>query len=495
MKERKMLAVDYGASSGRVMMGSFSGEKLSVKELHRFPNIPVTLDTEHGRTMYWDFLRLFHEMKQGILRSLTEGGAESIGVDTWGVDYGLLDRNGRLLSNPVHYRDRRTAGMLEKALKKIDKKEFYQLTGNQFMEINTVFQLMAEQEAEENALERAEHMLLMPDLFQYYLSGEKAAEYTIASTTQMLDIRRRKWADKITDSLGIPGRLLPSIVLPGTRLGTLRPSLEEELGVKNLTVIAVAGHDTQSAMAAVPQMEDDFIFLSCGTWSLFGTELDGPVITEESFTGNITNEGGCGGKVSFLKNIIGLWLIQESRRQWSKEGKEYSFGELEQMALETEPFQSLIDPDREEFLPEGNIPERIRNYCRRTGQKVPETAGEVVRCIDESLALTYQNTLEEISRCTGKTYRAIHLIGGGAQSALLCQMTADACGIPVYAGPVEATVYGNLMMQLLALGEVKDLKEARDILKASVNVKVYEPHDTQQWREWAQRRKENGIKS
>ena len=363
------------------------------------------------------------------------------------------------------------------------------------MEINTVFQLMAEQEAEENALERAEHMLLMPDLFQYYLSGEKAAEYTIASTTQMLDIRRRKWADKITDSLGIPGRLLPSIVLPGTRLGTLRPSLEEELGVKNLTVIAVAGHDTQSAMAAVPQMEDDFIFLSCGTWSLFGTELDGPVITEESFTGNITNEGGCGGKVSFLKNIIGLWLIQESRRQWSKEGKEYSFGELEQMALETEPFQSLIDPDREEFLPEGNIPEKIRNYCRRTGQKVPETAGEVVRCIDESLALTYQNTLEEISRCTGKTYRSIHLIGGGAQSALLCQMTADACGIPVYAGPVEATVYGNLMMQLLALGEVKDLKEARDILKASVNVKVYEPHDTQQWREWAQRRKENGIKS
>lgn len=493
MEEKRMLAVDYGASSGRVIMGSYDGKRILIEEQHRFENVPVTLETETGNVMYWDFLRLFQEMKHGIRRSAMTGIVQSIGVDTWGVDYGLLDRNGSLISNPVHYRDGRTAGMLNRALEKIEKKQFYKITGNQFMEINTVFQLLAEKEVRGEKIAEAEYMLLMPDLFRYYLSGERETEYTIASTTQMLDIRKKQWADEVIRRLKIPGRLLQPICMPGTKSGKLRPILCEELGVNELDVIAVAGHDTQSAMAAVPQVEEEFIFLSCGTWSLFGTELDEPVITEESFKRNITNEGGCEGKVSFLKNIIGLWLIQESRRQWIKEGKEYTYGELEDLASAAKPFQSVIDPNSEEFLPSGDIPERIRNYCQKHGQVIPETPGEVIRCIDESLALTYRDALEEISRCTKKKYRAIHLIGGGAQSALLCQMTADACGIPVLAGPTEATVYGNLLMQLKAMGEVKNLKEAREILKKSVEVQIYEPCFTDQWREWAQRRRENGI--
>ena len=485
--DKQLLAVDLGASSGRVMLGRFDGEKISVEELHRFSNDPVTL----GGTMYWDFLRLFHEIRQGLLKSKKYGKADSISVDTWGVDFGLLDEGGNLLENPVHYRDSRVNGMLEKSFALLDADRFYQITGTQFMEINTVFQLLYLAQNRRELLDRAGCMLLMPDLFHYFLCGEKSCEYSIASTTQLLDARRKTWSKEVLKALVLPEKILQPVVPSGTPLSPLRPDIAGELGVDPMLVVAGAGHDTQCAMAAVPTQEKDFIFISCGTWSLFGTELPEPVITQDSRRLNLANEGGAGGRISFLKNIIGLWLVQESRRQWMREGKEYSFGELEKLAAEEAPFRSLIDPDAPEFVPAGDVPERIREFCRRTGQPVPETPGQIVRCIDESLALKYRLTLDEIRECTGKDYPVIHMVGGGTQSGLLCRFTADACVRPVCAGPVEATVYGNLALQLMAAGEIRGLSELRSIVAASEPVKRYEPENADAWAQAAGRYREN----
>ena len=477
MEIKKVLAVDLGASSGRVMLGSFDGEKISVEELHRFSNDPVIL----GKTMYWDFLRLFHEIKQGLIKSKVYGKIDSISVDTWGVDFGILDEEGNLLENPVQYRDARVTGMLEKSFESIDKDRFYQITGNQFMEINTVFQLLYLSLNRKRQLDLADSLLMMPDLFNYYLSGEKCCEYSAASTTQLLDAVRKEWSGEVIEKLQLPGRLLQKIVPSGTPVGMLRPEICEELGVEPMKVVAGAGHDTQCALAAVPTGEKDFIFISCGTWSLFGTELDTPIINEKSTRFNITNEGGVGGKISFLKNIIGLWLIQESRRQWMREGKEFSFGELEKLAASEEPFRSLIDPDAPEFAPSGNVPRRIREFCKRTSQPVPETEGQLVRCINESLALKYRMALEEIKECTGKEYPVIHMVGGGTQSALLCQLTADACKCSIYAGPIEATVYGNIAIQLMAEGVIGSLEEIRSVIKASEDIRRFEPQKPDEW--------------
>ena len=485
--DKQLLAVDLGASSGRVMLGRFDGEKISVEELHRFSNDPVTL----GGTMYWDFLRLFHEIRQGLLKSKKYGKVDSVSVDTWGVDFGLLDEGGNLLENPVHYRDSRVNGMLEKSFALLDADRFYQITGTQFMEINTVFQLLYLAQNRRELLDRAGCMLLMPDLFHYFLCGEKSCEYSIASTTQLLDARRKTWSKEVLKALGLPEKILQPVVPSGTPLSPLRPDIAGELGVDPMLVVAGAGHDTQCAMAAVPTQEKDFIFISCGTWSLFGTELPEPVITQDSRRLNIANEGGAGGRISFLKNIIGLWLVQESRRQWMREGKEYSFGELEKLAAKEAPFRSLIDPDAPEFVPAGDVPERIREFCRRTGQPVPETEGQIVRCIDESLALKYRMTLDEIRTCTGKDYPVIHMVGGGTQSGLLCQFTADACARPVCAGPVEATVYGNIALQLMAAGQIGSLSELRSIIAASEPVKRYEPEDAGAWTEAYERYREN----
>ena len=328
-------------------------------------------------------------------------------------------------------------------------------------------------------------MLFMPDLLNFLLTGEQKTEYSIASTSQLLDAKKGTWSKEVIDALGLPGEIFTEIVPCGTKVGTLSPAICEELGVDPVDVIAVAGHDTQSALVAVPAETDDFIFISCGTWSLFGTELEQPLINEKSEKYNITNEGGYGKKASFLKNIIGLWLIQESRRQWIREGEELGFGELEVMAksvLESAPsaYPSLIDPDAPEFVPAGNIPKRIREYCKRTGQTVPESKGEIVRCINESLAFKYRMNLEEIQDCTGKTYDCIHMVGGGTQSKLLCQLTANACNCRVVAGPVEATVMGNVALQLMACGELHGLKEVRNMLKQSPDIAVYEPHTTEE---------------
>lgn len=476
-KEIKVLAVDFGASSGRVMLGIFDGEKIRAEEIHRFSNDPVIVNG----TMYWDVLRLFHEIKQGLIKAKSYGDVDSIGVDTWGVDFGLLDEKGYLLENPVHYRDGRTEGMLEKGFSLIPKERFYEMTGNQFMEINTAFQLLSLKEQRPELLQRADCLLLMPDLFNYFLSGVKKSERSIVSTTQMSNPCEPGWVMEVAEKFGIPKNIFTEVVPTGTCLGPIRKEIQEELGVADMDVVAVAGHDTQCALTAVPAKEDDFIFVSCGTWSLFGTELEKPVLTKQSEELNITNETGTDGRTSFLKNIIGLWLIQESRRQWMREGEEYSFSELEKLAEGAEPFQSFIDPDAPEFTPAGDVPKRIREYCRCTGQKVPETEGEIVRCINESLALKYRYTLEELKICTGKEYHAVHMVGGGIQSKLLCRFTAHASGIPVIAGPVEATVFGNIAIQLMSKGAIKDLKEARKVIANSEKPVVYEPENREEW--------------
>lgn len=477
--KKQVLAFDFGASSGRAILGIYDGTKISIEEIHRFSNDPVIV----GGTMYWDVLRLFFEIKQSLIKSKSFGKIDSIGIDTWGVDFALLDKYGQLLENPIHYRDGRTAGMIEKSFEKIQKEEFYSITGNQFMEINTAFQLLSLKEKRSHLLERADVMLLMPDLFNYLLTGKKVTENSIASTTQLFDANNRNWSDKVINSLGIPKKLFTEIVPSGTIIGKISEDISEELKIDMSDVIAVAGHDTQSALVSVPSIEDDFVFLSCGTWSLLGTEIDNPIINKKSSHYNITNEGAYGDKISFLKNIIGLWLIQESKRQWEREGKSYSFSELEMLAKNSKPFKCFIDPDDPVFVPAGNIPARIREYCIKTNQEIPKTEGEIVRCINESLALKYRHSLEEIKDCTNKKYKTMYMVGGGIQSKLLCQMTSNACNIDVSAGPVEATVLGNIVVQLMATNEIKDLKEARKIIKNSQDINYYYPVDSKVWEE------------
>lgn len=481
---KRILAIDFGASSGRAILGEFDGKKISLKEVHRFSNDPVKVNG----TVYWDVLRLFHEIKQGIIKANAEGGFDSIGIDTWGVDFGLLDSEGKLLENPVHYRDLRTKGLIEDSFNLIPKEKFYGLTGIQFMELNTVFQLYSLKKYRPHILDRAESLLFMPDLFGYMLTGEKATEYSIATTSQLVDIKTGDWCGEIFDFLGIPQRIMGKISQPGSVIRKLSDEIREECGLSGKEVlISVCGHDTQSAITAVPSEENSFAFLSSGTWSLFGTELDEPIINENSLEMNITNEGGCEGKIGFLKNIIGLWLIQESRRYWNRNGNDYSYADLEKLALATEPFKCFIDPDAPEFVPMGNIPERVREYCRKTNQYVPETVGEIMRCIYESLAMKYRFTFDNLKECTGKDYNCIHVIGGGVKDGLLCGMTASSCNVAVKAGPIEATVLGNIAVQLLAQGCVNSVAEARKVIAESESIKEYAPANADEWAKAYQR--------
>lgn len=474
---KRVLAFDFGASSGRAIIGCFDGDKITLEEVHRFSNDPVSV----GGTVYWDVLRLFYEIKQGIIKAKIAGGFDSIGIDTWGVDFGLIDSEGKLMENPVHYRDARTAGLVDEAFKTMPKEKLYGITGIQFMELNTLFQLISLKKYRPWMLERADKMLFMPDLFGYMLTGKMCAEYSIASTSQLIDLDKRTWSKEILDAFGIKESVFAPLVQPGTVLGKLSKEICEECGVDPVPVISVCGHDTQSAITSVPCEDGDFAFLSSGTWSLFGTELDKPIVNETSMNINITNEGGFDGSTGFLKNIIGLWLIQESRRQWKREGKEYSYADLEKLALAAEPFKCFIDPDAPEFVPHGNIPERVREFCRKTGQFVPETVGEIMRCIYESLAMKYRLTFKKLRECTERDYPVIHVIGGGTKDGLLCQMTANSCDRTVKAGPIEATVMGNVAVQLMSDGSVKNIGQARKIVADSSELKTFEPKDTDKW--------------
>lgn len=472
MAERKMLAIDLGASSGRGIVGAFDGEKIVLRENHRFSNDPVNV----GGRLYWDILRIFFEIRQSISKTVLDGDAvSSVGIDTWGVDYALLDRKGRMLSNPVHYRDTRTDGVPEQVGRIVPDAELYGATGIQTLNFNTVYQLFREGQEDPERMEQADRMLNIPDLLNYFLTGVAANEYTILSTGALLDAAKRDYAWALMDRLGIPRRLFGPIVQPGTVLGGLLPQVQQETGKTDAKVLTVASHDTASAVLAVPVREKDFIYISSGTWSLMGTELAQPLINDRSRALNFTNEGGAAGTVRFLKNIMGLWIIQESRRQWKREGQEYSFAQMEAWAKESAPFRSLIDVDDPSFSAPGNMPERIRNFCRRSGQPVPETVGEVVRCIYESLALKYRLIADRIQELMGRRATVIHVVGGGTKDRFLCQMTADACGLPVSAGPEEATAIGNLMMQAISAGEVSGLAQAREVVSASFALRRYEP--------------------
>ena len=474
---KRVLAFDFGASSGRAIVGVFDGEKIELREVHRFSNAPVTING----TVYWDVQRLFFEIKQGILKAKEDGGFDSIGIDTWGVDFGLLRKDGTLIENPVHYRDKRNDGMAEFAKKYMSHEEMYDITGIQFMDFNTVFQLLSLKENRPYILEEADTLLFMPDLLSYFLSGVKSTEYSIATTSQMVDLKTRDWSDKIINDLGLKKDILTPIVATGTIIGQLSDEICEELGVPKADIVSVASHDTQSAITAAPCEYEDFAFISCGTWSLFGTEVKEPVLNEASKKLNVTNEGGYDYSIAFLKNICGLWLIQESRRQWIREGKEYSYAELEKMALECEPFKCFIDPDAPEFATMGNLPQRVKDYCKKTNQYVPQTVGEIMRCIYESLALKYRLTFDGIMECTGKIYDRIHVMGGGTKDKLLLQMTAQSCNVDVYGGPIEATALGNIAIQFMSSGVIEDIKQARKIIARGENLKLYTPTDRDEW--------------
>ena len=475
--KKRVLAFDFGASSGRAIVGVFDGNKIELREVHRFSNDPVKING----TFYWDVQRLFFEIKQGILKAKEDGGFDSIGIDTWGVDFGLLRKDGTLVENPVHYRDARNDGMVEFAKKYMSHEEMYDITGIQFMDFNTIFQLLSLKENRPYILEEADKLLFMPDLLSYMLSGVKSTEYSIATTSQMVDLKTHDWSDKILDTFGIKKDLLTPIVPTGAVIGQLSDDICEELGVPKADIISVASHDTQSAITAAPCEYDDFAFISCGTWSLFGTEVKEPILNEASKKLNVTNEGGYDYTIAFLKNICGLWLIQESRRQWIREGKEYSYADLEKMALECEPFKCFIDPDAPEFAPMGNIPKRVQEYCEKTNQYVPQTVGEIMRCIYESLAMKYRYTFDGIKDCTGKNYDRIHVMGGGTKDKLLLNMTAQSCNVDVYGGPIEATALGNIAVQLMSSGAISDIKQARKIIADGENLKLYTPDNRDEW--------------
>ncbi len=468
---KKILAFDFGASSGRAMLAGIKDGKIEMNEIHRFSNDPVLVNG----VLYWDVLRLLFEIKQGIIKAKTSGGFDAIGIDTWGVDFGLLDGEGNLLQNPVHYRDARTESIMEEAFKVVPKDEIYKRTGIQFMRFNTLFQLYYLKKYKPELLQRAKTMLFMPDLLAYFLTGIKKTEYTIASTSQMLNAQTGDWDGELLGKLGIPQNILTEIIQPSTVYGFLSDEICGELGCGKVPVIAVCTHDTGSAVAAVPAVNDDFIYISCGTWSLFGTECKKPVITDKAFDFQLTNEGGYGKTIRLLKNIMGLWIIQESRRQWQKEGKDLSFAQIMAEAEKVERGRFYIDCDYKEFDSPGNMPLKIQNYCQNNNLPVPQTIGEIALCIYESLALKYKNTLDMLSKITGKKYNAINLIGGGAKASLLCSLTADICNVPVIAGPDEATVAGNIAVCLIALKEIKDIKEARKIISNSFDTKIYNP--------------------
>lgn len=463
----KVLAFDFGASSGRAILGNYENGKLTYTEVHRFPN--GGKQTENG--LRWEYDRLEKEVLIGIEKAKEQGGFDAIGIDTWGVDYGFLS-NGKLLSAPYCYRDERTESVYGEVMEKIGD-ILYSRTGIQVMRINTIFQLYESMKNDAN-YQKADKMIFMPDLFAYMLTGNAVAEYTIASTSGMLNPETRKWDVELLSKLGIRTDILPEIIDSGKLYGYLKQDICDKLGIKSVPVVAVCGHDTGSAVVAVPAKGKDFCYISCGTWSLMGVELDKPLLSEESKKENFTNEGGHEGTIRYLKNIMGLWIIQECRRNWKEQGHDLSFGEI---MIEAEKSKSVafIDPDDAVFEKPCNMPEVIKEYCKKSGQIVPETIGEIARCVYESLACKYRYTVEKLESITGRAYNAINIIGGGGQNTMLCKLTADVCARKVYAGPFEATAVGNMAVQLQALGAVNNLTEIRELVMNSEEVKKYEP--------------------
>ena len=478
MTTRNFLAFDLGASSGRAILGTISDSKLSLKEIHRFENQMVEINGSY----FWNIFNLFSELKTGLKKCIRdfEVQPESIGVDTWGVDIVLLDKNGMIVGLPYAYRDPRTDSAMAEVFKIIPKKELYLMTGTQFMQFNTLFQLHAYKRDESPQLEIAKDILFMSDSLGYLFSGIKKNEFSIASTSQFLKPGKLEFDHRLFDAIGFDINLMQELVLPGTVLGTIKSDIQKETGSSNIPVVAVASHDTASAIAAVPATGRNWAYISSGTWSLMGIESDYPLISEEILALNFTNEGGVEGTTRFLKNIMGLWLLQECRRTWARDYN-YTWPEMVQMGLNAQPFKFIIDPDAHEFLNPGNMPAAIAGYCHKTGQSEPETHGEVIRTIFESLALKYRSTLDAIREVSPAKIDKIHIIGGGANNELLCQYASNATNLPVYAGPAEATAIGNIMMQAKALGAVSSLEEIRQMVFDSFETKVFYPQNAQNW--------------
>ena len=472
MKKLNLLGFDFGASSGRAMLGVFDGERIEIEEIHRFSNDPVMLC---GRFV-WDVPRLVYEMKQALLKlSRTGIHVDAIGIDTWGVDFGMLDKNGHLLGLPVHYRDDRTLGMREKVREIIPDKELFAHTGLAYNQFNTLYQLYAMKLEGDPVLEKAADLLFMPDLLAYFLTGKKGTEYTVASTSELINPYTREWDIPLMEKLGLPTGFLDEVKLPGTVRGTLLPDIAKECGVDEIPVIAIGGHDTASAVAAVPAREKDFAYISSGTWSLLGAEIEKPLCAESVMNANYTNEGGVDGSIRLLKNIMGLWIIQECKREWDRRSDAVGFAELVEMAVKAPAFKAVIDVDDPCFMAPGDMPNRIQAYCERTGQAVPKGRGEISRVIYEGLALKYRWAVERLEEVLGHPVKVLHIVGGGSKNALLNRFTAEAIKRPVVAGPGEGTVIGNLLMQAKALGAIADIPELRRVVEASFPTETFTP--------------------
>lgn len=478
-KSANFLAVDVGAESGRCFVGRFSGENLFIKEIHRFPNGPVHLSNH----LYWNVFQIFSEIKNGISCAVKETDCclNGFGLDTWGVDFAFLDRNNELLGMPYHYRDQQTEGMLEEAFRRVSRREIYWQTGIQFMRLNSLYQLLALNIRESPLLTASHTLVMIPDLLNYWLTGNKSCEYTNATTTQCMDAGTRQWAWSLLDRLGIPRHIFPEIIQPGTELGTLLPHVVEETGASDVPVVAVATHDNASAVASIPRTSD--AWLSAGTWCVVGIELEEPIINELTFESNITNEGGICGAISMFKNVVGLWLIQECRRTWAANGKNLSYVEIGKLAARAKPFSAIIDPDAPEFLNPGDMPARIREWCIRSGQTAPEDEGAVARTIYESLALKYRWIFERLEKVRGRRLETLQIIGGGSQNRLLNQFVANALDRPVISGPTEATTVGNMLIQMLALNYISSLDEGRELIQRSFQTETFLPEEPQEWDE------------
>jgi rhamnulokinase len=477
---KTFLAFDLGAESGRGIVGAFDGQKLQLEILNRFPNGAIrTLDSLH-----WDVLALHDAMLETLrLAAAVHGPLDGVGVDTWGVDFALLGRDGTLLGNPRHYRDPHTEGILDEAFRRVPREQIFRHTGIQFMRFNTLFQLLAMQRDRSPLLDAAQTLLFMPDLFHYFFTGIKVNEYTDASTSQMLDPHTRGWAYELVRAFGLPSHILGTLVQPGTVLGPLRPSIVSETGSNAAAVIAPASHDTASAIVAVPASAESWAYISSGTWSLMGVELPEPLVGEAALRANFTNEGGVGGTTRFLKNIMGLWLVQECRRAWERAGTPYTYDDLMRHAEKAAPFASLVNPNDPSFILPPNMPAALADFCRRSGQPAPDGVGGTVRCALESLALCYRWVLERLETQTGRRAEVIHIVGGGCQNGLLNQFTADACNRPVLAGPVEATAIGNVLVQALGVGVLGSLADAREVVRRSFDVQRLTPRQPEAWQE------------
>ncbi len=479
MRPAKFLAFDFGAESGRSILGILDGKKISLEEIHRFPNKQLHVSGH----IHWDLSYLFDELKKGLKSAAQKGHGEllGLGVDTWGVDFGLIGKDDQVLENPYAYRDQRTEGMMDRAFQLIPRKEMYACTGIQFMPFNSVFQLLSVVESKSPLLDKVQTLLFMPDLFNFFLTGQKLSEYTIASTSQLLNAQKRDWEPGMFEKLGLPVHIMAPIIQPGTSIGQLLPEISRETDISPMDVIAPACHDTASAVAAVPAQTANWAYLSSGTWSLLGVEVDEPIINEKSLKNNFTNEGGVDKKIRFLRNTMGLWLLQRCLKDWEKKGESCGYDELAGMALDSLDFRSIIDPDDQIFLNPADMPEAITEFCMKTQQPIPGNKGEFVRCIYESLALKYRFLIDRINAMCPQPVEVIHVVGGGSQNELLNQFSADATGLRVIAGPAEATAVGNIIVQAIAKKIVNGIEEGRKVVSRSFPLKTYEPKNKNKW--------------